>query len=790
MLSKKRESGVITVYLSLILGIILSFIVSTIECARLNAVRTYFNRVLQTSMESSLCDYYLPLFENYHLFGYHLETENLDEQKERIMTQVKERMNDSLESERVPDGLVDGWTMATHNFLMCNPQLEKEELNDFIYLNNEEGEYAKNQMVAYMKYEAPMELLRQTLESKEVIEDQEKTSKVLEEKMKVESQMGDIDREVLSLVSLVDGIETNEYGIKVSKSSNTLSIQDGFIKQIVTSSPTMQSVRINNSQVYEQLQGNYVQFPEVLDELTIRAESLIAMADELNYFDPENSTKEELEEYQERVEEYEQGCDAAREIAANLTETVTQMDQSMDRALSKIESIEQKRSKLSSSYDIYLDHLEKLKGEIADEFFQELSNGKDSLESYTNSGNNRFSMIKDFNKMKETLTANQKLLKEVMANPAVPFSLEPEGFQRWLAVMNTWREKLYGLRMEGLEFDYSTFQPNSNRIDPMEFIKQLLGSKLAKLVVDPEEVSNGKISRIQLPSKESDDKDDFFHMKNKDLDVESIYSNGLSLSSWNLNCNTSSTFEELVDDLLMNAYVSEHMSNFTSDELDAGQLIHYEQEYIFSGDYEEKDSLDSMITKLLVIRTLMNSISVIFDAEKCAKAEKTAQAMVGWLPVAGLSQVVKYIILIYWAYCEAVLEVSALLHGKEVPVYTTKENFKVKYTDILKLNRTYIKDEVSKYECSSKLKLSYSEYLYVLMLFVSDRNIVLRSLDLIQENLRYEYDESFRIKNCLISYSCKASGYMKQKFLFLPFFKQHNITIDGYNIISQAAVTY
>ncbi len=786
---RKEESAIITVYLSLILCIILSFIVTTIECARLNTGKTYLNRVLQTSTESSLCDYYLPLFENYHVFGYDLEEGTVEEHKEKIATQVMEKMNDSLEPEKRASLLSYVWNASNSSFLMCNPKLSNVMIDDLIYLSNDGGDYAKKQMIAYMKYQTPLDLLETALEAMGLIEDGEETSKVLQEKLVVESKMMSIDQNALELVELIDGIVTDDYGIELFTFTKAISCNEVFIKEIVTSKPTMQSVRINNSVIFRQLEDEYVQFPQVLDQLVEQAEGLMQVAVELGAIDIQKCTEEERIEYNKRMEEYEQNCSVARNIANYLTDTVKKMDEMIDKALDQINEIDSGRKELDEAYHTYLTKVEGLKNEISAEIFSELSGGSDDLERYSDMGNGNVSMIKDVNKMRQTLVSNQKLIKEILSMPMVPFSLEEEGFQNWLTVMNEWTSRLYNLSMEGLEFDYSSLNLDVNKIDVIDFVREMIGSYIADLVVGDNEISKEQLSGVQLPSEGYCYSENFPDIKQEDLCVSSILTGGLSFGNWGFQ-GIGTSIEDMIDDLLLNAYITEHMTNYTSEQFKVGQVLKYEQEYIITGEYEEEDSFYSVIIELLVLRILMNSISVIADSEKTSKAEATAAKAVGWVPVAGITQVVKYIILIYWAYCEAVVEVSALLNGKKVPIYTTKEDFKVEYSDLLSMNKEYVKKAVTNYECKSYLTLSYSQYLFLLMLFVSDINLVYRSLDLIQENLRYEYDENFRIKNCLFSYSCEAKGYMKQKFFKLPFIQQYDIFIDGYSITCQTAITY
>ena len=64
-----KEEGTITVFLSLILLLILSLLFTMIEGARVNTAKVFAERALTAAMDSTLAEYYGPLWEEYHIFG-------------------------------------------------------------------------------------------------------------------------------------------------------------------------------------------------------------------------------------------------------------------------------------------------------------------------------------------------------------------------------------------------------------------------------------------------------------------------------------------------------------------------------------------------------------------------------------------------------------------------------------------------------------------------------------------------------------------------------------------------
>ena len=65
----KREKGSITVFLSLVLVLLFSFILTALEAARITGATAYVSMVSQLAGDSFFASYYYPLFKEYGLFG-------------------------------------------------------------------------------------------------------------------------------------------------------------------------------------------------------------------------------------------------------------------------------------------------------------------------------------------------------------------------------------------------------------------------------------------------------------------------------------------------------------------------------------------------------------------------------------------------------------------------------------------------------------------------------------------------------------------------------------------------
>lgn len=790
----QKQSGVITIYLALTLGLILAMIVTTIEMARINAAKTYFHRVIQSSMESALCDYYLPLYERYHVFGLHLEGKTYEEQQGIIEEKVAARAMDSLNPTSnislIPY-LVNG---SKQSFMMCNPNLTKIAVDDMVFLTDQEGRLMRDQAIAYSKYAAPLDLLEKLLESIGVMKEANVAGGMISEKMSLEKDLADIDKKTLQLIELIEGVETEEFGFKQSTFLKELSVTDYFIKQLVKETPSQSNLNINHSKIYDTVEDSYMIIAKEIDVLRELGSQIYELAQSYLKVDGENQS-EYIFEDEEHEEAFIELCSVFEEMDKITWTVFSEINNKITEALRLIDQIEQEKQEAGDKYTNYKADLEANKEDLGQVLYDDLctellSNDVDIL-TYTDKTSSRVGLINDIHQMKQTLLHNQEVLNSILSSKLELFSIEPQQFQLWKQSVANLEMKLNTYSLEGLSFDYSKVEFQELDFGVFSMIGGMICSGIFHSVIDPSiKISTGKLTGVSLPSNmqldsaADQDIEEMEDLSNKYLDI-----GNLTFANMGMTMENENALVDIGEALLFLAYINEHSTNFTSEYFEVGQVLKYEQEYLLLGHLKDKKNLEEFTTRLVMIRTLFNMISVLTDPAKVSKAASTASIMaVTSLPF--LVSVAKYLILFYWAYSEARVETAALLKGKSVPIYTTQADFLVSYIDLLSMTTSKVVSLAEAYEAKSFLKLNYSDYLLLNLFFVGEEEKTYRMMDLIQENLRYEYEDGFRLKNCLYSFSCQAESTMKQKFLFLPYFITQSRTMNGYLLHSKSAVTY
>lgn len=154
---KMENEGSISIYLLIILVVILSFISTMIEGARLKATKAEVSAAAHIASENMAASYCLELFEDYGIFYYH----GTKEEAQAFLT-------DSMEKNLLQTGM----------FGVTTQGLEIQEINSAL---EENGEDFRKQAVTYMKESLPKEWIREIRENKK--EMKEKKTEGFEKKV-------------------------------------------------------------------------------------------------------------------------------------------------------------------------------------------------------------------------------------------------------------------------------------------------------------------------------------------------------------------------------------------------------------------------------------------------------------------------------------------------------------------------------------------------------------------------------------------------------------------------------
>lgn len=230
------------------------------------------------------------------------------------------------------------------------------------------------------------------------------------------------------------------------------------------------------------------------------------------------------------------------------------------------------------------------------------------------------------------------------------------------------------------------------------------------------------------------------------------------------------TFKNSVPSLV-NGTETVRDTNLHGDEKEKTETFYdSEVEYILHGQPSQK--LNNIMTRgeLLLVRFGLNTLHVYTDPAKRTKATAIATAVAGWWTGGAGIPLISNLIMAGWGLGESVIDVTDLLEGRSVPIYKMKGDWRL---DIGIASEAGPKTD-------RRLYFSYHDYLRLFLLTVSDDTKLSRIEDLIQLNIcNSRGNDDFRMSECYTCVRIEAEVSMKYLFITQPFVRNELKTGDG-----------
>lgn len=196
---------------------------------------------------------------------------------------------------------------------------------------------------------------------------------------------------------------------------------------------------------------------------------------------------------------------------------------------------------------------------------------------------------------------------------------------------------------------------------------------------------------------------------------------------------------------------------------------YYELEYIVNGKGADRDNLSGTAARLVALREGLNLIHLFSDPGKRQEARNLALAIVGgsgFLPLVFLTM---FLIMSVWALGEAMLDVRCLLDGGKVPVFKTKNDWKLGLEGLLDIGRSRGLGELGSAD-QSTAGLDYRGYMRILIFGAYGRDTLYRMMDLMEINIRRKQKE-FSMGRCACKVDMVAAVSGKHVFFLSGLWK-------------------
>lgn len=209
--------------------------------------------------------------------------------------------------------------------------------------------------------------------------------------------------------------------------------------------------------------------------------------------------------------------------------------------------------------------------------------------------------------------------------------------------------------------------------------------------------------------------------------------------------------------LMFGEYLLEHFSMAADRE--PGGALDYELEYICAGKNSDRENLEAVAKKLLMMRFASNYLFLQGSSSKRAEAEALALTLCTLAAVPVLEQAAAQMILLAWAFGESVVDLRSLLNGGRIPLTKTEKSWQLSLSALMKLGES---GEANDGKNLSE-GLLYKEYLRILLFLEKPEKTGMRALDLIEQNMKKVYGQTFyRADYCISRMEIKSTVRLRR----------------------------
>ena len=291
--------------------------------------------------------------------------------------------------------------------------------------------------------------------------------------------------------------------------------------------------------------------------------------------------------------------------------------------------------------------------------------------------------------------------------------------------------------------------------DPLEFLKELLQDGVLSLVCNSDTLCERELDAREIAEETQSTQE---MLPQKDKGNWSKGKSGLKIMKKFLKQEDSMWNDEMTEDsgkkgeLIM--YVSDKLESYVSEHRGS---VPYGLEYLISGKKSQKEAFGTVIDHLFLIRTMINFLYVEKDPVLRAQSLETATALAAPLMAEAFIPVIQKGILLVLSMEEACVDITALLQGRQVPVFKSRESFQMDYAQICLANRKMFQQKAKGFSreggglfaADTGKGLGYAQYLWLMLMMQSWDDLYQRTLDVIQFDLRDRFNQTFSIDQCI-----------------------------------------
>lgn len=752
-----------------------------LECSRYKGVEAYAEDVVESATQSVMAEYYRPLYEEYHLLF--LAYEDGKYAQEHIQNKVAEYMSYSLK----PSKKIEEIRMKKLLFPFVLPKLENLEVDNLVYATDQEGDIFQKEAVSYMKYKSIDKGLQKLKEGLGSVNSIKSSTEILKKKMDCEEKIQESALNQVELMRLIDGV--NVMDITNGRGKVKIRAEEAFVKMFIVGAPSQKRMGIANDTVWKKVKGKYVNVDDLLRRIQGGGKTILELQEQSILLEREQEklkeAKEEADNKEKRRlldqkirevnESIEEQLNYIKERCERFSATLNKVEDKTEEALKEIEKLREGEKEVSGVLSEYKEKLEQSKSEMDSELYAGL---RDDLAEMNGAVGKSEDGI-NYEELEQQLKANLEILNAMHGYDNLSITTQYASLHCIQSLAASYLALLQKYEVSSIRFHYGAITENTVK-SPIDSLKELVSNGIADLVLPEGEVlSKQVLNERNVVFYEEDEKDEnVIQNIMSNLDVTKNVSKIFHLftdGAENLE------LDSITDPIGMLFYKEEHFNDFSDRETGKEKCLCYELEYILNGHVKDSDNMEASINQLMTWKTAFNFLSIMTDSKKKSMAKETAVLIAGITGIQPLVYVTQTLILLTWAFEEALVDVAAILQDKQVPILKKSSEFLLTYSELVALNRQKVQEKAKQVKEMRQGGLSYELYLEVFLLFQGGNESNLRCMNLINSNMKLCHNKEFDLRNCVYSYELLADMDAQKKFLFW----QNNIVLKRQEVLGK-----
>ncbi len=716
-LHNKRMNAQITIYGAITFMLVILVVCTCIYSAQIAVVKTDIDRISTLSCESVFAGYSNKFLDEFDV----------------LLLKKSDMLNNRLNN------------AINKNLSSINPHAKfiSAGFNNISLMTDNDGKNLFKEVIDYMDYAIYSEIFDNINSSKENFTKASSVNEVTDTIVKCQENVFDKDKYILELLSLTEGIKTNDTGF-VIRDSKPVVTGENFVKQMVNGDISTDNVSVHNERVYNVLCENdrYTNISELLD-------GIVECIDEFEDIVDNEGEDEAISvcqpEYFRRYNILEQKTNSTIQVCKDALNVINKYNNNLDNSISDLQACEEllnnKRSDLGE--------------EIYQSFLSDINDMK--------SGNNNTSKLCDINLIQIGIQQNLKILEDIKE---ILYSTESflyvDTFGNIKNNINQCINVFSSYSLSLLEFNYNdvNFDSDVGGISEFTNLYNTLKNGIGSLVLNGMNISDKDVTYIS----EQRHLADVYNNKNKSDNY--LSSNTTSdLGSNNVSI-AKSFYEDIKNNELYNEYLFKKFNSFTdyvdsksNVNTDTDKKLDYVLEYIIEGDMSDSFNLNGVIMKLSLIRQGANMAHLITDSKKKNEAFAMAMSLVGFSGNMAIVKSAQYVIMAVWSYAESLVDVRKLCCGQKVELIKDSNSWELSLDSLLKmdwLNNKYSKDT------NTKRGLDYNSYLRLLLIAQPQRQKLYRTMSAMEIKMEELGVSGFRMEDYICSAECEIEFYLNK----------------------------